>query len=293
MNARFHSLATMIAVTGSIAAEAIARGALVLNDLAPYSQNFNFLYNGVVNENNLVDWVNDAPTETIAGSPGWYWQVTPTPTFSQYETRNIANSQVGRLYAMMDVNGDQEDQAMGSLNGSSLLGAAFGVVFQNNSGQAITSIDVSYWGEEWRTPRFADSLQFSYISSPTLISTLVPTFASPPGWTTVAALSYTDITITPAGRQHVSGNDPSYRKYHSATISVFVPDGQFLGLRWYDGYTGNTTGDAALAIDDLVVTFNPTVIPEASPLLLISGATAAAWLARTAWRRLLRRRHVT
>jgi len=235
---------------------------LVLNDLSDYTNNFDFLKTA----DKLNAWNNDQATQTESGSPGWYWQ-KGTASLT-YEAGNATSPGAFSL-------GTSNDRAMGSYTGSGNLNIAWGIVFQNNSGQTISQIDVSYNGEQWRrADTTVDSLQFSFATSAAAINDLVPTGGpSPAGWTPEASLSF----AAPLAPGTPAFFDPISPTAVSSTIAVNVPNGQFLALRWYDGdVAGN---DAALGIDDLTVSFTATAVPEPSALLfggLVAGVLAVA-----------------
>ena len=68
--------------------------------------------------------------------------------------------------------GTDTDRALGSIGtGNAAIGDLFwGVSFQNNTGSTITSLDVTYTGEQWRNSAAGgQTLTFSYlVGSPTI-----------------------------------------------------------------------------------------------------------------------------
>ncbi|HEY1015407.1 MAG TPA: hypothetical protein VGE07_22055, partial [Herpetosiphonaceae bacterium] len=101
----------------------------VLN--TPYTQNFDTLANtGTTNP-----WVNNT---TIVG-----WESSRTV----YIASN-GSSNTGALYS----NGSTgaTERALGSIPSNTSGAIYYGVRLRNATGQAITSLDVSYTGEQWR-----------------------------------------------------------------------------------------------------------------------------------------------
>jgi hypothetical protein len=114
----------------------------------------------------------------------------------------------------------------------------------------ITSLDVSYTGEQWRNGgnATAHSLTFQYqIASPGVVTSAnVPAT----GWTTHAPLSFTG-PIAAAASATLDGNLGLNRTAISATLTVTVNPGQEIWLRWQD--PDDAGNDHGLAIDDFSV----------------------------------------
>jgi hypothetical protein len=250
-----------------------AYAALVLNELTPYSTNFNFLAKTDANP-----WVNDAPSETANGSPGWYWQnASGTATYQG----GSPSPNVNGAFAPWP---DGADSALANYGGPGNGGeyAAWGVVFRNNTSSTITSVTVNYWGEQWTRGALVDSLRFSYRASATIINDLVPASgATPSGWLAESGLNFQAVeTGTPFFL------DPVMRQQRTATLPLTVAPGEYLALRWYDAddFVGSTSSfrDATMGIDDLTVSFSDAVaaVPEASGLLFCGLAAAAVVVLR-------------
>jgi hypothetical protein len=173
---------------------------------------------------------------------------------------------------------------MGSLNGSNVLATAWGVLFQNNTGQTITSVTVNYTGEQWRRAKVADSLQFSYRATAAPFTDLTVTQALPSGWVADSSLSFSAIHVDAVGaRFQLNGNLAENRLLRSESLSVNIPSGQYLALRWYDTDSALNMG-AALGIDDLTVSFGVAAVPESSALWLV-GTIALITTSAALWRR--------
>lgn len=269
-------LRPVVALAIAVAPWSATHAALVLNDLAPYTTNFNFLAKTDSNP-----WVNDAPTQSVNGSPGWYWQnASGSLTYQGGSPGTTANG----AFALSP---DATDSAMGNYggpgNGSSIPPnpySAWGIVFRNSTLSTITSVTVSYWGEHWTRSPMLDSLRFSYRASATIINDLVPASgATPSGWLAESSLNF---QATELGTLFFM--DPVFRQQRTATLPVSVAPGEYLALRWYDADDFVGVRDATMAIDDLTVSFaaGAAAVPEASGLLFCVAATATVllWRAR-------------
>ena len=247
----FLSLVLVLFVLGIAGSSAIA--SLVLNNLSDYTSNFDHL--AVANKYN--DWTNDQSNESPSGSPGWYWQNGASSL--TYEAGSAGSP---GPFSMGD-SANPADRAMGSYAGSGNLNIAWGIVFQNNTGQTISQVDISYGGEQWRRAETtADSLQFSFVSSASAIDDFLPASGpTPAGWTTEANLAFA-APLAPGTPPYFAPLTPTPI---FGTLAVNVPNGHYLALRWHDGdVAGN---DAALGIDDLTVSFTATAVPEPSAFL--------------------------
>ena len=143
-----------------------------------------------------------------------------------------------------------EDRAFGMLRGSTGLNSNIGSSFTNNTGITITSLDISYVGEEWRlgTAGRTDQINFEYSLDATSLTTGT--------WTAVSALNF--VTPTTTGSASLKdGNDPAFRTSRASTISgLNIPNGSTFWIRWID--IDASGADDGLAIDDFSLTANGT-----------------------------------
>jgi hypothetical protein len=193
----------------------------------PYTQNFNTLL-----ASGSATWTNNS---TI---PGWFHARTGTGTTI---VANDGSSNAGNLYSYGT--GTATDRAFGSNgSGNAAIGNMFwGVRLQNNTGATITSLDVSYTGEQWRnSAAAAQTVTFSYlIGSPTVTGSLAE-FQS--AGVAVASLDFTSpITGGAAGAR--DGNVAANRVTRTFSITgLSIPNGTEIMLRWSDpDHTGATT----------------------------------------------------
>src|SRR6218665_2088684 len=119
----------------------------------------------------------------------------------------------------------------------------FGVRIKNNSSVAIAAIDIAFNGEQWRQNSTAQMLVFEYqISASTITSLTAGT------WTAATTFDYTGTNTGTAGS--LDGNLTANRTAKSGTLTVSVPAGSEIFLRW----TKAGSSSSGLAIDDLSIT---------------------------------------
>ncbi|MBR0343836.1 MAG: hypothetical protein IJI03_01075, partial [Rudaea sp.] len=207
-----------------------------------YTQDFNSLASsGTTNT-----WTDNSTL------PGWYY--TRSPTAAAVYSAGNGSSNTGSLYSfgVAGVN-PATDRALGSVaSGSNTY--YYGVRLVNNTGVAITSLAIKYTGEEWRVANAtAQKLQFQYQIG--AAGTVTGINAPTTGWTAYTALDFTS-PVTNATAAALDGNDPANRTNLSSTLTVNIPAGQEIWLRWVD--IDDPGSDDGLAIDDFSVTANPS-----------------------------------
>ncbi|MBL7706256.1 MAG: T9SS type A sorting domain-containing protein [Taibaiella sp.] len=142
------------------------------------------------------------------------------------------------------------------------LQATFGVKFVNNSGAAITGLNISFKGEQWRVGgnTSPDTLSFAYSTVAAAVSDTVSA-----NWTNVVALNFNSlVSSTTAGA--LDGNAAANSTTKTGTISVNIPVGGSIILKWRDiNIAGNDDG---LGIDDLNVTFTTGSAPVTTHIVL-------------------------
>ncbi|HET8941766.1 MAG TPA: hypothetical protein VFN13_07250, partial [Rudaea sp.] len=143
------------------------------------------------------------------------------------------------------------DRALGGVASGSTTTMYWAVRLVNNTGTTLTSIDVSFYGEQWRDANTtAQTMPFDYQVADAGIITAANTPST--GWTAVSALTFTSPTNANSGA--LDGNDSANRTLESANIPMSVAPGQEIWLRWTD--TNDAGSDHGLAVDDLVVVAN-------------------------------------
>lgn len=215
----------------------LAPNSLSLTTLGvPITQNFNALP-----ASGSATWANNS---TLSG---WYHARTGSGTTV---VANDGSSNAGNLYSYGT--GTNSDRALGSLGSdNSAVGNIFwGIILTNNTGATVTSLNVSYVGEQWRnSAQAAQTVSFSYITGTGLTGSLA-NFQT--AGTNVASLNFTS-PITGGTAGALNGNLAANRTAVSSTITgLNLANGQQILLRWSD--PNHTNEDHGLAIDDFSVT---------------------------------------
>src|SRR5688500_9527643 len=163
---------------------------------APYTQNFDSLASsGLTNEMSTLPH-------------GWAFSETGTNANTTYAA-GTGSSNAGNTYSFGLT---AADRAFGGLQSGSLI-PVIGASFVNNTGTTITSLEISYHGEQWRlgtSGRGADVLNFQYSTTATSLNTGT--------WTDADALDFqSPVTAGTAGA--LNGNDSLNRAGLSAVIA--------------------------------------------------------------------------
>ncbi len=224
---------------------------VITNVATPYSQDFNTL--------------DAAATTTPSNVLPLGWSIVETGTSSLVDQKYKSDNgglNSGDTYSYGATSATE--RALGSIQ-SGTLASSFGVKFQNNSGVTITSLTVTYTGEQWRlgTAGRADTLDFKYGINNTDLGT--GTF------TDVDNLDFISPNTTGAAGA-LDGNIAGNKTSITFTISSLnIAAGDFFYLKFVDR---NITGsDDGLGIDDMTVTFNgsastPCTEPTTQPTAL-------------------------
>ncbi|HEX8625848.1 MAG TPA: endonuclease/exonuclease/phosphatase family protein, partial [Allosphingosinicella sp.] len=161
------------------------------------------------------------------------------------------------------------DRALGGLRSSSVI-ATFGAVFVNDTGGVITSITITYTGEQWRignataTPR-DDRLDFQYSTNATAVNNGT--------WTDVNQLDFTSPVKSAAAAGALDGNNAANRTTMTHTITgLSIPAGTTFWIRWND--LDASGADDGLAIDDLSLTAT-FAAPNPNGTLAVADQTVA------------------
>ncbi len=210
-----------MAIAGYNTTNSVPVGAISLN--TPYLQNFDSL----ISTSNTA-WTDN---QTIAG---WY------------STRTVINagtgsSTTGSLYSF-GATGNSE-RALGSVASGGTGTIVYGARFFNDTGTTLTSVSISYVGEQWRnggntTPQ---KLDFAYQIGATSINSGT--------WTDVDSLDFISPVATNAA-DALNGNDNQVGISSNITGFSLAP-GEEIWLRWSDINDGGN--DHGLGIDNLLV----------------------------------------
>jgi hypothetical protein len=235
---------------------------LLDNDIAPasftgsYSQDFNTL----------------ATSGTSSSVPlGWAFSEGGANANTLYNT-GAGASNAGDTYSFGT--GTATDRAFGGLR-SSNLAPTIGAMFTNNTGATVTSLSVTYTGEQWRlgaTGR-SDKLDFQYSTDATNLAT--GTWVNADGLDFIAPNSSGTVGA-------LDGNATANRVTYTFTIAgIAIPNGASFLFRWVDNDAAGS--DDGLGIDDLSMilgctppTNQPTTLNLTPALTSIAGSFTAA-----------------
>ncbi len=211
------------------ASPAMAAGTINLTSFSVYTQNFDTLATiGTTNSTLPVGW---EMTESGGGARD----------NEQYAADSGA-SFTGDTYSYGAAS--STERALGGMRSGTLI-PLFGVVFTNNTGNPITSLDISYIGEEWRlgTAGRTDGLLFEYSTDAVSLTTGT--------WTIYSALNFvTPDTVTTGAK---NGNDAADRSSISAEITgLSISNGASFWIRWME--IDAMGADDGLAVDDFSLT---------------------------------------
>jgi hypothetical protein len=201
-----------------------------------YTQDFNSL-------------TNSGTTSTTMPS-GWVFNETGTGANTTY-TIGTGSGTGGDTYSFGATS--STDRALGGLQSGSVV-PTIGASFTNNTSTTITSIDISYFGEQWRlgaTGR-VDRLDFQYSLDATSLTT--------GAWTDVNLLDFT-APVTTGSTGVLDGNAAGNRTSISNSITgLSIPNGAIFWIRWTDF---NASGsDDGLGVDDFSLTPIGASLPE-------------------------------
>lgn len=166
------------------------------------------------------------------------------------------------------------DRGYGTLRSGS-IGPFIGAQFRNDTGSTITSLEISYKGEQWRLGAnnrtggsTRDALQFQYSTTATVFN------GATAGWTSFSTLDFNAVLdgVTASGSAGSrNGNLDANRTTITGTITgLSLAPGATFYIRWVDFDV--TGADDGLAIDDFELTPRGSTGPVV-PTLSISGAS--------------------
>lgn len=219
-----------------------------------YTQTFDAL----ANTGTGLNWVDDS---TLAG-----W-------FSNRLTYNpgTGSSNAGALYSFGSTSAS--DRALGSVASGGTNTIFYGVRFVNDTANTITSLDISYTGEQWRnggstttTPSVAQILDFQYQIGATSLTAGT--------WQDFNALDFTTPIFGTTTSAALDGNASANRTALAATLNgLNLAPGQEIWLRWQD--INDANNDHGVAIDDFSISAGGIAPPSTTVSIQAIDATAA------------------
>jgi hypothetical protein len=218
-----------------------------------YTENFNALTSGTWTDNTTAT--------------GWYAKTDLTSPITTYGA-NTGTTTTAGLYAF-GVAGTNPltDRALGYAPSNAYTGASgtgkgyVGWRLLNNTGGSLSSITVTWTGEQWRKDAtVSQTLNLYYQQAATVTNLTAGTWTSAP--------SSFSSPINTAGAAALDGNAAANRSANiSVTITVNIPAGEEIMLRWEDLNDAGT--DHFMAIDD--ITINAT--SGTTPTITLSTTT--------------------
>jgi trimeric autotransporter adhesin len=202
---------------------------------------------------------------------GWLFTETGINSNTSYAASD-GSSNSGNSYSFGT--GTASDRAMGLQRSGSLI-PVMGAFFTNNTGAPVTSLTITYTGEQWRlgTSGRSDRMDFQFSTSATSLANGT--------WTDADGLDF----IAPNSSGTVGafdGNASGNRTTITYTINgLNIPDNSTFAIRWSDyDVTGAEDG---LGVDDFTITLGctpptnqPATLNLTPSLQSISGSFTAA-----------------
>lgn len=218
--------------------------------ISSYSQDFNTL----AGTGTAIPWTDNT---TISG---WY------ASRVVYNSGN-GGSNAGALYSFGSTG--SPDRALGSIGSGSTGTVFYGARFVNNTGSAITSLKISYKGEQWRNGGVAavQTVNFAYQTGTTVTSLTGGT------WSAISNLNLNS-PVTGTTAAALDGNLPDNSVVVNYTIhGLNIPAGDEIMVRWED--IDHSGADHGLGIDSFFIEANPQdlVAPVPVTLFPVAGAT--------------------
>lgn len=240
----------------------LSHGQVSITNLAnTYSEDFNSLPQHASSQED--PWTDNS---TLSN---WYAENEDNETLNiRYGgIRHTGGSSERGLYSYGDRN--VSDMALGVITRDASGDITYGIKYQNNSGQTIRSVTVSYTGEQWRISngQRPQVLGFSY-----LVANSDPTIAIPErtsGYVYVPELYFTaprfdttGLNLAGATGLPLDGNSSENRVQIAFSFNVTLANGEYLLFRWYKENSPKI--EFGLAIDDLNVDFSSTALTSLS-----------------------------
>jgi Bacterial Ig-like domain/Lamin Tail Domain/Secretion system C-terminal sorting domain len=226
---------------------------LFSDDITPVS------LTGIIYTQNFNSWVSSGTGSLYTLLPlGWAFSETGTAANTSYSA-GTGSSTSGDTYSFGAT--ANTERAFGTLQSGSVV-PVIGSLFTNNTSSTITSLKISYTGEEWRlgAATRTDQLDFQYSLDATNLTNGT--------WTDVNQLDFITPNTTTTGS--LDGNIAANQTAITYTITgLSIPVGVSFFIRWNDF---NVSGaDDGLAVDDFSIETNPAdntapVISSISPL---------------------------
>jgi uncharacterized repeat protein (TIGR01451 family) len=214
--------------------------------------------------------------------PGWYSQFSLQAANPTTYRADAGGSNTGAIYSWGT--GVATERSFGSVASGTPGDILKAIRLVNNTGSTITSLDVSFIGEEWRqggcapTPCTPASQKLDFQYQVAAAGTITDANTPTTGWIDVNALDFTSPQPGTSTAAAIDGNAAANRTSLSSTITVTVAVGQEIWLRWLD--INDANNDHGLGIDDFSVTpqaaGNAPIVPTCAGPLVTNFGTATS-----------------
>ncbi|HMO82148.1 MAG TPA: carboxypeptidase-like regulatory domain-containing protein [Pyrinomonadaceae bacterium] len=192
----------------------------------PYTQDFDTLANS---------GTGNAWTDNVT-LVGWYSNRTAY-------NAGTGSSTTGAMYSLGAA--ASTERALGSLASGTTGTIYYGVRLRNDTKNPITSLEVTYTGEQWRNSNASpQTLSFEYRQAASITDILTGDY------TAFTSLDFTTPTFGGTVGA-IDGNAKGNRIELNAVLSVNIPVGEEIMLRWAD--IDDSGSDHAISIDDFSV----------------------------------------
>ncbi|MBI5932519.1 MAG: ExeM/NucH family extracellular endonuclease [Chloroflexi bacterium] len=211
---------------------------------------------------------------TLAGTPdngtsvalptGWDFSESGSNANTTYGIGTGSNN-AGNTYSFGST--ASAERAFGGLLSGSVT-PTIGASFTNNTGQTVTTLDVSYIGEMWRAGVLnrgaADRLDFQFSANATSLTTGT--------WTDYDSLDFNSPNLA-ATAGALNGNSVTNQASLSLSITgLSIPNGATFWIRWTDFNIASS--DDGLAVDSFSITPRVSdLAPEVAATYPVNGAT--------------------
>jgi len=212
-----------------------------------YTQDFNTLAN--------------SGTTNVIAIPGWSsFKVLGAATGTTNYNASDGSSNTGGVHSVGVAS--TTERALGSLGSGTASPLYYGAKFVNNTGVIVTSMHVTYKQEQWRAGDTVaanpDSVQFYY----SLNALDVSDTGASATWTEVPALMMNSLSTVATSASGNALNGNSLFAIKNATVTLNVPAGSRLVIRWRD--LNSLGSDDLNAVDSLTMVFSTNVAPPVS-----------------------------
>ena len=236
------------------AVPALAAGSISLTNDVPYAQDFDTLSNVAGSTGNTLTINGWAMTETGGGSRD----------NEQYAV-DTGGSLTGDTYSYGAAG--STERAFGGLRSGNLV-PTIGASFTNGGADPISTLAISYIGEQWRLGAInrQDKMNFQYSLDATSLTTGT--------WVDADDLDF-NAPVTGPTAGALNGNADANRVAISSTISgLSIAAGASFWIRWLD--VDVTSNDDGLAVDNFSITAHHTTQQDAAPFVQTSDPADGA-----------------